>query len=213
MKKALFPFVLLVILIGCDPVMQQVAIFKEPQPAGKEKLDAFPGKLQGRYVSEDQSSIITIDDKTVTRTMDYDVKLNRHDLDSGLVLKADTLYDTQSHSAAKAIVMGDTVIAHYHTVEQVFAVSDSGVLKKMKGYYFLNTRSQANAWSVTAVGLRKGSLSFRGIYSDSSINKLEEITETKLDSVTTTLKPSRREFRRFIREDGFELGEVFTRVK
>ena len=67
--------------------------FDEPQPANTTNLSKFPKRLQGEYLSLDNYSILTIDNKLIRRIFDFDDKIHLNQLDSTLRIVGDSLID------------------------------------------------------------------------------------------------------------------------
>jgi hypothetical protein len=88
------------------------------------------------------------------------------------------------------------------------------VVRKFKGYYFLNTRYDKTSWAVEKVQFSKGELEISGISTEQDIESLIEITETPKDTVAPYIfTATKRQFKAFIRNDGFSDTEKFVRLK
>lgn len=196
------------ILEGCEPA----ATFDKPQPENVKFLATFPERLRGEYVAADEASVVAITDKLITRHYDFDVKEHKDSLGSSYKLVGDTLIDQENGTKEKVLVKGDTVIQHANWIDTLFNISANDVLKKFKGYYFLNNRYSEGAWEVKKLSLKKGVLTVWSISDKDDIQKLKEITETTADTTSTHFTLTRRQFKKFIRQDGFAEQESFTRM-
>jgi hypothetical protein len=87
------------------------------------------------------------------------------------------------------------------------------VLKKFKGYYFLNTRRSDTSWEVKKLSLSRGTLRVGFIGNAEEIRQLKELTESTADTASTYFSLTRKQFRKFIRHNGFSEAERFTRMK
>ena len=105
------------------------------------------------------------------------------------------------------------IIQHYSGTDTLFSISTDNILKKFKGYYFLNKLYNDNAWEVNKLSLEKGVLTVASISYKDDIQKLKEITETSSDTTSTNFSLTRRQFKSFIKLDGFGEQETFTRMK
>lgn len=195
-------------LDSCEPA----ATFDKPQPDQVKSLASFPQRLQGNYESTNQTSIVVITDKLITRRYDLDFKDHKDSLGSSYKLVGDTLVDAENGTREKVIVKGDTIMQHASWKDTLFSISTDHVLKRFKGYYFLNNRYDNNAWEVKKLSLKKGVLTVGGISNEEDIQKLKEITETVADTTTTHFTLTRRQFKKFIRQDGFAEQETFNRI-
>ncbi len=210
MKKFVAATIVIVVLMldSCEPA----ATFDKPQPDNVKSLTAFPESLQGKYLAADQGSVVTITDKLVTRHYDFDFKERKDSLGSSYKLVGDTLIDQESGTKEKVLVKGDTVIQHANWIDTLFNISADNVLKRFKGYYFLNNRYGDNSWEVKKISLKRGVLTVGSISDKDDIEKLKEITETTADTTSTHFTLTRRQFKRFVRQDGFGEEETFTRM-
>lgn len=210
--KKLFAFTIFIAvfsLCGCEPV----ATFIQPQPDNVKSLTAFPASIQGDYLAADQASVLTISNALVTRHYDFDFKENRDSLGSSYKILNDTLIYLPNMNREKILVEGDSIVRHANWIDTLFLISPENILKKFKGYYFLNLRFSDNAWEVKKLSLKKGVLTVGSIADKSDINKLKEITETTSDTTTTYFNLTRKQFRIFVRQNGFSQLETFKRMQ
>ena len=196
-------------LAACGPTIT----FNQPQPEGVNPLTSFPERLQGKYEDTSQFSVITIADKLMTRFYDYNLKISKDSLDSSLQLLGDTLVDLTDGRKEKITLKGDTIIYRETWIDTLFRISDNNVLKKFKGYYFLNSRYKDTAWEVKKLGLKKGTLTIGEIAGEDDIQKLKEIIENNEDTTSANFDPTKKEFRKFVRKDAFSREEAFTRLR
>lgn len=211
MKK----FTVFAVLIGslllnsCEPAVT----FDKPQPDNEKSLSSFPSRLQGNYLSEDQASVITITGNVITRHYEFDYKQHKDSIGSSYKIVGDSLVNTSNGTSEKISLQGDTLIQHESWTDTLFNISADNVLKKFKGYYFLNTVFKENSWEVKQLWLKKGVLSIGSISDESDIQRLKEITETAADTTSTTFSLTKKQFRQFVKQDGFSKQEKFTRMK
>lgn len=196
-------------LSGCEPL----ATFDKPQPADLEPLTTIPERLQGNYLAGDQTTVVTITEHAIVQLLDFDFKTSKSALDSSWRLEGDSLVNVTTGNRVPVQIAGDTIIQHEHSIDTLFSIAAGGVLKKFKGYYFLNNRYQDNAWEVKQLELRNGKLTVGVISNSDDLQKLKEISETAGDTVSTTFSPSRRQFKKFVRRKGFSSQETFTRIR
>lgn len=196
------------ILNSCEPAVT----FDQPQPDGVKSLASFPQRLQGTYVAADGASIVTVNDKLVTRHYDFDVKEHKDSLGASYTLAGDTLIDQDNGTREKVVVRGDTVIQRANWTDTLFNISADNILKKFKGYYFLNNRHGESSWEVKKLSLKKSVLTVGRISDEEDIRRLKEITEVTSDTIPTRFTLTRRQFKSFIRQEGFGEEETFNRV-
>src|SRR6187402_2301882 len=75
------------ILDSCEPA----ATFDKPQPDNIKSLAAFPQRLHGKYLADDQASIVIIADNLITRHYDFDFKQHKDSIGHSFKIIDDTL--------------------------------------------------------------------------------------------------------------------------
>ena len=204
-------YIIAILVLGCMACKDPVT-FNSPQPTNTPDVKSFPEKLIGNYLSEDKYSILTIDSNIIVNTYDYDDKEHKDSLDSSYVLKGDTLFSKNSDFKEKVVIKGDTVLKHVHFVDTLFTISDSSLLRYFKGYYFLNIKRNTNSWVVQKLSLQKGKLTIGHVSDSADLHKLQKITSSEEDTVTIPFTLNKRQFKKFLRNDGFSNKEVFNKI-
>jgi hypothetical protein len=201
-------FATTVMLAGCGPV----ATFDEPQPQGIKPLGAFPERLQGHYRAEDGASVLSVSERFITRHYDFDLREHRNSFGISFHLAGDTLINLEDGTKEIVVLDGDTVVSRVAWIDTLFIISTDNVLKRFKGYCFLNILYRENEWTVKKLSLTKGVLTFGSLSSPEDVKKLRAITESTTDTVSTYFSPSRKQFRQFVRQEGFGEEELFYRI-
>lgn len=197
-------------LVSC----QSPVTFTEPQPVDANNLLKFPRRLKGDYLSLSDSSTLIINEKLIQRTYNFDYKIHPNELDSTARLSGDTLINIETKEKELIKREGDSLLIHIHNVDTLFFMNYNSIVKKYKGYYFLNTRYDKTNWSVEKMKLSKGQLIISGIPTKEDIEVLKEITETATDTVSKyNFTTTKRQFKKFVKNDGFSDSEVFVRLK
>ncbi len=145
---------------------------------------------------------------------DYDQKVHPDQLDSSSRISGDTLINLKTNERVAITHDGDSLVEHIHYVDTLFQMDYDNVARNFKGYCFLNIRHGKDRWEVKKVQLSKGHLVISSISSEPDVDNLKTLTETTQDTVgpynfTTT----KRQFKKFIKSDGFSDSEVFVRQK
>lgn len=188
--------------------------FTEPQPAAVENLPAIPKRLQGRYIGVSDHSKLIVSDKLIQRISDYDYKFHRSELDSNELLSGDTIIDLKSNEKTLIRREKDSLIYHVHQLDTLFELSYDNVIRKFKGYYFLNIRYDKTAWDVKKMQLSKGRLIISSLSSKEDIDNLKSITETPQDTTSPyRFRASKKQFKEFIKNEGFRESEIFVKQK
>lgn len=188
--------------------------FQEPQPVDVKSLSEFPKRLHGQYISQEDYSILSINKNCMLRTYDFDYQLHPKQLDSQSKLIGDTLFILNTNERYMVRHVGDSIVYHYHIVDTLFQFDEKHVLKHFKGYYFLNTYPNPNGWVVNKLELSKGRIEISNVGNDQNLETLKAIAESSADTIAPyKFKLTKRQFRKFIRKEGFDFGEVFIKTK
>ena len=208
--KLISSFIILTSLFACEPPVT----FNEPQPTESDNLSKFPNRLQGQYLSLADNSTLSIGDKLIQRIYDYDYKVHPNQLDSSARLSGDTIIDLKTNERTLIKRDGDSLITHIHYVDTFFQLNYDNVVRKFKGYYFLNTRYDKESWEVKKIQFAKGQIVISSISTKLDLENLKEITETSQDTVAPyKFTATKKQFKKFIRNDGFSDSETFVRQK
>jgi hypothetical protein len=189
-------------------------VFTEPQPTDTDNLSQFPKRLIGTYKNMEDGSMVVINKTTMVLIYDFDDRTNRNDLDSTLRLEGDSLLDLTTGKKAFVRFEGDTVIRHQHFVDSTFSIDYDNVLRKYKGYYFVNNRVDRMGWWVRKLTLKKGVLAIASIESREDIALLQEVAEMPQDtSLPMSFTPTKKQFREYVTAQGFKDEEVYVRIR
>jgi Holliday junction resolvase len=208
--KLISTFIILTNLLACEPPVT----FNEPQPIDTANLSKFPKRIQGQYLSLEDSSTLLISDKLIQRIYDFDYKVHPNQLDCTSRLSDDTNIGIKTNEKTKIKHDGDSLITHIHYIATLFQMDYDNVVKKLKGYYFLNIRYDKTSWEVKKIQLTKGQLRISSISTKLDIDNLKEITEKPIDTVPPyKFTATKKQFKEFIKNDGFSDSEIFVRQK
>jgi len=196
-------------IIACEPPVT----FTEPQPPDTENLTTFPKKIRGEYLSSMNNSTLKITDNSIFRIYDQVSKIQIKQLDSNLRLSGDTIINFKTNEKSIVKRSGDTLIENIHCIDTTFVISEKNVLRKYKGYYFLNTLHHENKWEVKKMELSKGELTVSSISDKKDFEQLKEITESIQDTIPKTFSMNKKQFKEFVKDEGFRDSETFVRLK
>ena len=195
-------------LFACQP---QVT-FTEPQPKDVAALSGFPQRIQGKYLSSEDSSLLLITASSMIRIYDFDQKLHLSQLDSTKQIIGDSLFDMKTNEGQFIRIEGDSIVMHINDIDTLFTVDKQNVLKKYMGYYFININISPDNWEVKKLGFSRGKLTISDIRQKEDMVQLKLLTETSQDTLTYVFSPSRRQFKKFVRNEGFRDSEVFLKA-
>lgn len=208
--KFITTIIILTSLFSCEPPVT----FKEPQPTDNDNLSKFPNRLQGQYLSLADNSILVIGDKLIQRIYDFDLKIHPSQLDSNSRLSGDTIINLTTNTREVVKRDGDSLVTHIQYIDTLFQMDNDNVVRKFKGYYFLNKRYDKESWEVKKIELSKGQLVFSSISTKQDIENLKTITESTQDTVAPyKFATTKKQFKEFIKNGGFTDSETFVRQK
>jgi len=190
MKKFIVAVILITtfLLNSCEPSVT----FDQPQPDNTRSLTSFPERMQGKYLSSDRAAVVTITDKLLTRYYEFEIEPDKDSTDES----------DKWVGVKQRVIRTDTL----------FNISADNILKKFKGYYFLNIHYGDNAWEVKKLSLKNGLLKIGSISEKGDIQKLKELTETAADTISTHFSLTRPQFKELVNDKGFADEETFTRM-
>nr|WP_317630892.1 hypothetical protein [uncultured Flavobacterium sp.] len=199
-------------LISCK---QSLVQFAEAQPENTKNIENFPKKLRGDYYDLENDVNLTINENSIIKQITIKDTININELSENEVLKNDTIFNLKNSNKFSVTKVNDSLLTNYIIVDTLFFISNENVLKKKKGYYFLNTKYSANdTWEVKKMVLKNGQLNINGITSEDEIKLLEKITETTKDSISPfVVKPTKKQFNTFVKQNGFTTGQNYLKSK
>ena len=213
MKKIRF-ISIIIIIVSIFSCAQPHVTFNEPQPIDTKNISKFPERLLGNYLSIEDNSILLISDKLIQRIYDFDLKVHINQLDSNSRLLGDTIINLETNKKEIIKRDGDSLINHIHFIDTLFQIDYDNVLRKFKGYYFLNKRYDKESWEVKKIEFSKGQLVVSSISNKEDIENLKTISESKEDTVAPyKFTTTKKQFKEFIKNDGFTNSEKFVRLK
>ncbi len=194
---------------ACQPTVT----FTEPQPKDVSAIDRFPQRIQGKYLSSQDSTFLWITSNSMIRIYDFNEKLHLSQLDSTQQIIGDSLFDLKTNQGQLIRIEGDSIVMHVNEVDTLFKFDKHNVLKKFKGYYFVNIyRSEAN-WEVKELEPSRGKIILSDISPKEDLSQLKVIAESSQDTTPYVLSPTRRQFKKFVRNEGFIDSEVFLKLR
>jgi hypothetical protein len=205
------PIILLtIILASCDSSVR----FEVPQPDSKSNEKAIPENLIGEYSSLSDSSTLIVTSGQIIKTAISDIAVLKTEMDSAdqVQFKNDTTFSVVNSLLISDItVRGDSLFEHFVFKDTIFSASRGDVLRKFKGYYFLNERTSQNNWHVTRLATTKKGLTLATVSTSEEIKNLRELTETTSDSIYN-FNPTRKQFKKFVKMKGFTNEHHYVKI-
>jgi len=209
-KRLYFSLTLVAILLfACQPPVT----FTEPQPNDVAALVGFPKRIQGKYLSSEDSSILQITGNSMIRIYDFNQKLHLSQLDSTQQIIGDSLFDLITNIGQLIEIEGDSVVMHINEADTLFDIDAQNVLKKFKGYYFVNILTPPDTWQVKKLEFSRGKLILSSISQNEDLVKLKDHSENTQDTVPYVFSLSGKKFKKFVRDKGFRDSEEFLKIR
>jgi hypothetical protein len=205
LKTIIIYFIFFATLISCRKSDAPIAGFEEPQPIDISNLSKIPNRLFGKYLNIKDSSLLVINENVIKRVINFSGKIHIKELDSVNVLSGNAVINLKTKERIQVRRIGDSLLFHQNYTDTIFRLSKMNVLKKYKGYYFLNILFDEKNWETKKVKLSKGKLTISTINSIEEIHNLEKITSSSHDTISQVFKfkPTKRQFKKFVKEEGF----------
>jgi hypothetical protein len=205
------------IFAGCSPTI----LFNSPQPEGKKDLYHFPARYLGEYEEIGDSSIFVLEKYLIRERYPLDISAPRSEIDTSkeFILRDNIVYISETGEEVPVITRNDSIFGTYITYDTVFCITDENLLRKFKGYYFLNIMNDKEEWIVYKLKFEKdGRASLCDISKDDEIDGLKEITtivEEQNDKgkvIKYIIKPEQEEFKQIIKEGYFRDCTEYRKV-
>jgi hypothetical protein len=217
-KSILFLLLLFLIVAGCSPTV----LFNSPQPAGKKDLVQFPSRYWGEYEAIEDSSVYLIEKYMIRQRniIDISVPITEIDTSKEVTLEGNLLYIKESGENVPVTFRNDSVFGTLTTYDTTFFISDKGILRKFKGYYFLNFKQDDDQWMIYKLKFSRNDVTTAcGISKDDEIDHIKELTtveEEKNDKGETQkyiIKPEKGDFKKLIEHGHFRECMQYRKIK
>jgi hypothetical protein len=189
--------------------------FENPQPINDSELSKFPNRFIGLYMNSD-SMYIRINENIILSESYTRFRFHKNDMDS---LKQEFDYANGNYilKIDKRVyvpkMIGDSIELSTQYVDTIFMFSKAQKAKLLHGQIVLNAKDSV-FWKLRILGLEKNKLTLKHLYSEEDLRQMDSITKIKatmLDSSSFVIKPSRREFIKFLKLKSFGYDQEFEK--
>ena len=195
-------------------------LFNAPQPADEKDLKSIPKRLHGIYVNMAEPDTLIVTDKYVLLMDANAITGHKSELDSGFIVNGNFVINRKTGEQYYYVQSGDSVTAYYFSPDTIFSFYREDVLRKHKGYFFMNRyypyseADNSSGWAVQRLHLKRGKIVLSWIGSVEDIENLMKNTESPQDTVIhQPFSPTKKQFTELLVDDGFSDGEVFVIVR
>ena len=204
--------------ISCkeDTLNNSFIFFSEAQPANVPAINAFPKYFNGTYAL-DYSHHLIIEPKIIyIREMEL-ITTRKSELDSlpEFELRNSQVFDRNKDKAYKTFIKGDTISFELERMDTIFSFATNEIAKEFKSSLILNKKIdgvyQISVVKVSTIGTQHIQLGTKKDFSKLNAN-LKIPFQTKMNDSDTSnviLTPSRADFRKLLRQEGFEYEKSY----
>lgn len=215
----------LILLSSCDQSWVDVK-FTEPQPESVKASNSFDKKVLGTYsnfYNSDQQLIIQ-KNLMISRSV-FKLTIHRNDIElDSLSFNNDAeLISYLNQDGGITYISNDSIIRTHIIYDTIFSFSNNQVLKSFKASYYLNYEDSNGLWNVRKLDINKDTLLFGEIlpsdtllrfdYVDRKYEAVEDSGKIENEYTEYILSPSKREFKKLVRTQSFEIVEKYIRAK
>jgi hypothetical protein len=185
--------------------------FSEAQPTNVDAITEFPKKFVGSYAM-DYSHRLVIAPKYICINEIETITALKAELDSipEFELRNNQVFDKSENKSYKTFIKGDTVAFEVERLDTIFSFAENEIAKEYKSSLVLNKKVDENYVTsiikVSSLGMKHIQLGtkkdFTKLKDELKIPFATEMKEN--DTLHVVLTPSRADFRKLLRKDGFE---------
>ncbi|MGD2033817.1 MAG: hypothetical protein PVF73_02100 [Bacteroidales bacterium] len=182
---------LLLIAATCDPKVK----FERPQPNGKKDLETIPARFRGKYQDLSDSTTLTIDARSIVKEDLKIARLTKQQLwaEIDTVFERDTTVHVVDNMTVDFKFYGDSVQLTTYDADTLFSLFKNHVIRKFRGYHFLNTPLEDNLWKVQIMKASGDSLTLEDLVSQSEADSLSMLVNMTI--IRDTIEDKIEEYR------------------
>lgn len=212
-------FILLLFLSSClSPV-----VFDDAYPKGEESLNSIPDFVQGIFMCESDSTIISITDHGIYAwdVNYFEESIERiNERETCTLIENEIYFEELQECVPVDFISEDSVKGEFITIDTLFEMSSKDIVKLYKGSVVLSHKLSKEKWVISLLSLdAHNNVYYRAINENSELESLAEITNMEQIDVDRNkepiyrIKPSKAEFEKiFDRDDIFIVCEYLMRV-
>ena len=213
MRKLLVLFAVSFIVLSCkeSTLNNSFIFFSEAQPTNVDAITAFPKKFIGTYAL-DYSHSMQIESKVIYIKETETISLRKSEFDSipELEMRNNQVYDKAENKTYKTFIKGDTIAIEYENLDTIFSFAANEIAKEYKSSLVLNKKVDdkyvTSIIKLATIGMQHIQLGtkndFTKMQQELKIPFVAKMNEN--DTLNVLLSPSRADFRKLLRKDGFD---------
>lgn len=185
--------------------------FSEAQPTNVDIITEFPKKYIGTYAM-DYSHRLVLEPKYICINEIETITTLKSELDSipEFELRNNQVFDKSENKSYKTFIKGDTIAFEIERLDTIFSFAENEIAKEYKSSLVLNKevdgKYQTSILKLSTIGARHIQLGTKKDFTKLKAElKIPFATEMKEnDTLRVVLTPSRADFRKLLRKEGFE---------
>lgn len=221
MKKYLILVAFALATISCKDsgLHNSFIYFSEAQPTNVDEITAFPKKFVRTYTL-DYSHRLVVEQKCAYIKEIETITALKSELDSipEFELRNNQVFDKSENKPYKTFIKGDTIAFEIERLDTIFSFAENEIAKQYKSSLVLNKeidgKYQTSILKLSTIGASHTQLGtrkdFTKLKSELKIPFAAKMKEN--DTLHVVLTPSRADFRKLLRKEGFEY-ETFYLMK
>jgi len=169
--------------IHCGPDV----FFTHPQPEHRRNLTNIPQQFLGKFRSLDDSSVFLINTNIIIRKWSEMAMVSREELNKELdsQFTQSTIWHADSNLIFDIQIIGDSALVNATEIDTIFALKNENLMRKFKGYFFLNEYIEKNKWKVMLMRINYDTLEFCSAVQSSVIDSIRTFVEVEESQDTT----------------------------
>lgn len=213
MKKYFILAAFAVAVVSCKDhgLNNSFIYFSEAQPTNVDEITAFPKKFVRTYTM-DYSHRLIVEPKCAYIKEIETITAIKSELDSipELEFRNNQVFDKSENKPYKTFVKGDTIAFEIERLDTIFSFAENEIAKEYKSSLILNKeidgKYQTSILKLSTVGAKHIQLGTKKDF-DKLNTELKIPFKTVIeenDTLHVILTPSRADFRKLLRREGFE---------
>ena len=213
MKKYLIIAAFALAMVSCKDsgLHNSFIYFSEAQPTNVDEITAFPKKFVRTYTL-DYSHRLVVEPKCAYIKEIETITALKSELDSipELEFRNNQVFDKSENKPYKTFIKGDTIAFEIERLDTIFSFAENEIAKEYKSSLILNKeidgKYQTSILKLSTVGAKHIQLGTKKDF-DKLNTELKIPFETVIeenDTLHVILTPSRADFRKLLRREGFE---------
>ena len=213
MKKYLILALFALAMVSCKDsgLNNSFVYFSEAQPTNVDEITAFPKKFVRTYTM-DYSHRLVVEPKCAYILEIETLTALKSELDSipEFELRNNQVFDKSENKSYKTFIKGDTIAFEIERLDTIFSFAENEIAKQYKSSLVLNKevdgKYQTSILKLSTIGAKHIQLGTKKDFTKLKAElKIPFATEMKEnDTLHVVLTPSRADFRKLLRKEGFE---------